>query len=185
MLNIIHYIFMKNKTIYYIVDEILHGYYKNKKFNSYLNSINIHVVEETFSLVETKKILSNTRFVIKKYFGFYKIIYKDMDLINRNSICINIFLVEKVRDKIILSSNINEIYSKFFNLKKKYFYNFNDVFPIQKVRFENIDICIPINPDKIIKELLKKNLNINNTYCPLTCIYEKFTGIRNIEITQK
>lgn len=188
MINCIHSIFIKEKIIYYIVDDILYGYKQNKKFNKYSDSINIHVIEETFDFEVIYQILKNTKFKIINNFGLYKIISKDVNLLNRNSICINIFLVEKIGDRIKLYPNINELYCKFFDIKKKYNYGFDDVFPLQKVRFENMFICIPNDIEKILETSYSKDLNnfkINNTYCPIPYIYTKITGIRNILITNK
>ena len=188
MLNCAHNIFIKQKVIYYIIDDILYGYRKNKKINKYSESINIHIIEETFDFEVISQILKDTKYKIIKHFGLYKIISKDINLLNRNSICINIFLVEKIGNRIQLCPNINELYCKFFDMKKKYNYGFDDVFPLQKVRFENMFICIPNDIDKILEKSYNgdlKNFRINNTYCPIPYIYTKITGIRNILITNK
>ena len=188
MLNCAHSIFIKEKIIYYIVDDILYGYQKNKKFNKYSESISIHIIEETFDLENINQIFKNTKFKIINNFGFYKIISRDINLLDRNSICINLFLVEKVGDRIKLCPNINELYCKFFDMKKKYNYSFDDVFPLQKVRFENMFICIPNNIEKILRCSYSEDLNnfkINNTYSPFPYLYTKITGIRNILITNK
>ena len=182
MIKKIHNIFIQNKILYYISDELLYGYKKNKKLNKYCEYINIYVIEETFDIDLFKQKLRYTDMKILRNFGFYKIISDKIDSINKYSICINLFLVEKVKDKIKHCGKINEWYFNLFQLKKNE-HEFDDIFPLQKVRFENMYICIPNDPEKILEGVYgknyKNNKNFNNIYSPLSYLYTKITGIRN------
>jgi hypothetical protein len=159
---------------------------ENKKFNKYCEYINIYVIEETFDIDFFKELIKYTDISIVRNFGFYKIISNKINHINKYSICINLFLVEKVKDKIVYCQTINEIYFNLFQLKKNDNHNFDDIFPIQKVRFENMYICIPNDPEKIINKLYgnnyKSKVTFNNIYSPISYIYTKLTGIRNQSI---
>ena len=186
MLNFIHYIFMCNKIIYYASDEILKGYAINKKISIHNEYINLYVIEETFDFQKIENQINNGYFEIIKYFGFYKIISKDINYFDRNSVCINIYVMEKVKDKILFSSNTNLLYLKLFQLREKNEHEFDDVFPIQKIRINNMNLCIPNNYEKILSQIYgnnyQKNITLNNNYSPFSFIYTKITGIRDTTI---
>ena len=186
MLFNMHNIFMNQKIIYYLSDDNLLSYLKNKKINTLKEYINLYVIEETFDYKKINKIINKTEFKIIKYFGFYKIISKNVNIIDRYSICINIFEMEKIKDKIKFSSNINHIYLKIFQIENKNEHDFDDVFPIQKQIISNITVCIPNNPKKILYQIYGENyknqIKLNNNFSPMSFIYTKLTGIRNTTI---
>ena len=186
MLFNMHNIFMNQKIIYYLSDDNLLSYLKNKKINTLKEYINLYVIEETFDYKKINKIINKTEFKIIKYFGFYKIISKNVNIIDRYSICINIFEMEKIKDKIKFSSNINHIYLKIFQIENKNEHDFDDVFPIQKKIISNITVCIPNNPEKILYQIYGENyknqIKLNNNFSPMSFIYTKLTGIRNTTI---
>jgi hypothetical protein len=186
MLFNIHNIFMNQKIIYYLSDDNLLSYLKNKKINSFKEYINLYVIEETFDYKKINKIINKTEFKIIKYFGFYKIISKNINIMERYSICINIFEMEKIKDKIKFSSNINPIYLKIFQIENKNEHEFDDVFPIQKNMISNITVCIPNNPEKILYQIYGENyknkIKLNNNFSPMSFIYTKLTGIRDTTI---
>ena len=181
-LNTIHHIFMIHKVIYYLSDDILKGYIVNNKFDNFKDNINLYIIEETFKLSKIKSILQKYNLDIINFLGNYKIINKQIPTLERYFICINIFFMEKVKNKIKYSQNYN-ILNRVIKNKE---YNFDDIFPLQKIRFENMDICIPSDPDNILKKEYGENYkiinNINNSNSPLIYLYSKIKNIRNISL---
>ena len=94
--------------------------------------------------------------------------------------------MEKVKDKILFSSNTNPLYLKIFQLRDKNEHEFDDIFPIQKIRINNMNLCIPNNYEKILSQIYgnnyKNNITLNNNYSPFSFIYTKITGIRDTTI---
>ena len=62
--------------------------------------------------------------------------------------------MEKVKDKILFSSNTNLLYLKIFQLRDKNEHEFDDIFPIQKIRINNMNLCN--------RQLLKNSYNFGN-----------------------
>lgn len=85
------------------------------------------------------------------------------------------------KNKIKHCKRINGLYYNFFQLHKNE-HDFDDIFPLEKVRFENMYICIPNDPEKVLKKIygnIYKKKNVNNIYSPISYLYTKITGIRN------